>query len=857
MYPISHNTVSVAATVALPLPLPIEENNDNRRQRFTHHHKSMSCNDVYAAPTMRMSSNMMYSTSVHSPTTNANTTSNQHQHQHYYHGRKPSLVGFDPFDSSEQTQQQQQQQPVVTPSSSASFRHKKRLSIDTSLFAVGGSNNNSGGVGSPITATTIATATSCPSYMQKNTNQFQYERRHHCPPSSPQMMMTIPTSMKPMNNSSTTTTTPVMTNQNQNHNQFQFQRSSPPSSPQMMTIIPTSIMTMNAHSNTMNSSRDSSPTTIRSNNNTITVDGGRQPPTPPSAIDTSKQENNKSDIEWLTEEAPTPSSRTVSRTFKFLRKSSLVKSLSLGRVIGNTSSNNDNTAATAAAAAAAVSPTGATTNRNTNTTATHTADLESKNRRVSPMPSSPSNVKTNTDTNTDTDTDTDTPTKTTVQELMEFKDKFGTLNIPSLKPTTSAATTTISTSTLASTSAFYKPSPTSFLIGNTDEVVRTSEYEPSPYQIEIPPLQEIVTIARLNHIVDNYRRIDQNLDLTQFIGLNRIELQSRGVSINEHVPIVQSLLECGDDEISIQGYISSKINDDGSDSGSGVGNNTNTNTNTNDGNNDSSIDHQPDNRLEAVIFHGQRYFTVVFRGTTDQQCKILGNGGGSKSKKRAVPIDPELENVEVYSGFKDCGYTKLERQCFTLIDKLTEAHPFCDVVFTGYSYGAAMATLAAYRYANARPMMRVGCIPLASPKVGFSHFRHVVNSLPNLKVMRLELGQDSKCQGPTVGGWHVGHTLVLSTTTGGSSSSSSSSTAENKKNTTTTSTTNNNASVLAYKFDTPKHRKFFKTTYPDLKKYISTLEEMSTLKCPWAKDFVNTPSGEGVVGVNNESRNVV
>ena len=546
--------------------------------------------------------------------------------------------------------------------------------------------------------------------------------------------------------------------------------------------------------------------------------------------------------------------KSSSRNFKFLRKPSLVKSLSLGRVIGNTSSNNDNTAATAAAAA--VSPTGATTNRNTNTTATHTADLESKNRRVSPMPSSPSNVKTNTDTNTDTDTDTDTPTKTTVQELMEFKDKFGTLNIPSLKPTTSAATTTTTTSTLASTSAFYKPSPTSFLIGNTDEVVRTSEYEPSPYQIEIPPLQEIVTIARLNHIVDNYRRIDQNLDLTQFIGLNRIELQSRGVSINEHVPIVQSLLECGDDEISIQGYISSKINDDGSDSGSGVGNNTNTNTNTNDGNNDSSIDHQPDNRLEAVIFHGQRYFTVVFRGTTDQQCKILGNGSGSKSKKRAVPIDPELENVEVYSGFKDCGYTKLERQCFTLIDKLTEEHPFCDVVFTGYSYGAAMATLAAYRYANARPMMRVGCIPLASPKVGFSHFRHVVNSLPNLKVMRLELGQDSKCQGPTVGGWHVGHTLVLSTTGGASSSSSSSSTAENKKNTTTTTATNN-ASVLAYKFDTPKHRKFFKTTYPDLKKYISTLEEMSTLKCPWAKDFVNTPSGEGVVGVNNESRNVV
>jgi hypothetical protein len=445
---------------------------------------------------------------------------------------------------------------------------------------------------------------------------------------------------------------------------------------------------------------------------------------------------------------------------------------------------------------------------------------------------------------------------------MELKDKFGTLNIPSLKTKTTSTTST-------STSSCYKNplSPTSFLTGNTDEVVRTSEYEPSPYQMDIPSLEEIVTIARLNEIIDQYRLIDQNLDLTQFIGLNlRTELQqsqskseSRGIKIiNEHhIPIVQSLLECGDREISIKGYISSEINDNVNDgNGGGIDDNTNTDTNnTNDGNNDSSIDHQPDNRLEAVIFHGQRYFTVVFRGTTDQQCKILGHGIGSKSKKRAVPIDPELENVEVYSGFKDCGYTKLERQCFTLIDKLTEEHPFCDVVFTGYSYGAAMATLAAFRYATARPMMRVGCVTLASPKVGFSHFRHVVNSLPNLKVMRLELGQDSKCQGPTVGGWHVGHTLVLSTAAENKKHSTTTANANTNTNTATTNSNSNNASVLAYQFDTPKHKNFFKTTYPDLKKYISTLEEMSTLECPWVKDFVNT-SGEGVV-INNESRNVV
>jgi hypothetical protein len=121
--------------------------------------------------------------------------------------------------------------------------------------------------------------------------------------------------------------------------------------------------------------------------------------------------------------------------------------------------------------------------------------------------------------------------------------------------------------------------------------------------------------------------------------------------------------------------------------------------------------------------------------------------------------------------------------------------------------------------------------------------------------MRLELGQDSKCQGPTVGGWHVGHTLVLSTAAENKKHSTTTANANTNTNTATTNSNSNNASVLAYQFDTPKHKNFFKTTYPDLKKYISTLEEMSTLECPWVKDFVNT-SGEGVV-INNESRNVV
>ncbi|KAL3923202.1 MAG: hypothetical protein SGILL_001787 [Bacillariaceae sp.] len=362
-----------------------------------------------------------------------------------------------------------------------------------------------------------------------------------------------------------------------------------------------------------------------------------------------------------------------------------------------------------------------------------------------------------------------------VQDLMDLKDKFIQLQIPTLA----------------------KPSPTSFLTGKGDEAVRTSEYEPSPFQMEIPSLPEVVEVARLNEFVENYRRMDQNLDLQQLVGHSSLDLQQ--IKIKEHIPIAQALMECGDG-LTIQGFLS-------------VGSNA-------------------DDRLEAVVFEGQRYFTVIFRGTTEQQTKVLGN---SKSKKKAVPLDPEQEDVEVYSGFKD-EYSKVEQKCFALIDKLTEQNPFCDVVFSGYSFGAAMATLAASRYAMARPMMRVGCYPVASPKVGFSMFRHVVNSLPNLKVARLEVGQDVKCQGPTANGWHVGHTLVLSGSIGNQAAPKM------------------QKAILAYKFDAPKHKKF-KTTHPDLRTYINILEEIARLNIPWINDFVNT-AGKGVV-VNNEARLVV
>eukprot|EP00538_Stauroneis_constricta_P004153 CAMPEP_0119547098 /NCGR_PEP_ID=MMETSP1352-20130426/1307_1 /TAXON_ID=265584 /ORGANISM="Stauroneis constricta, Strain CCMP1120" /LENGTH=873 /DNA_ID=CAMNT_0007591943 /DNA_START=65 /DNA_END=2686 /DNA_ORIENTATION=+ len=351
------------------------------------------------------------------------------------------------------------------------------------------------------------------------------------------------------------------------------------------------------------------------------------------------------------------------------------------------------------------------------------------------------------------------------------------------------------------TTTFAKPMPTSFLTGTQDEVVRTCEIEPALHQIEIPTLDETTQVAKYIEFIENYRNIDQNFHLNDWKHKTMMELSSSAISIPQHQPILDSFKECGIGT-TIQGYIRKGQNN-------------------------------LDECLEVCIFEGQRNFTVVFRGTTEQQQQK----NFKKSHSGFLPLmdDEQQKDVQVFSSFKE-EYTKIETECFALLDKLTEENPFCDIVFAGHSFGAAVATLAAFKYANARPMVRVGCMALASPKVGSVGFRQAVNSSPNLKVMRLEYGQDGKCQAPSHGGVHVGHTLVMHGSIGSSS------------------TVKTSCPIQAYKFDTPKYKKF-KTTYPDLRSYVNALEEVARLKLAWAKDFVGT-TGKGVV-VNNESRLVV
>lgn len=69
------------------------------------------------------------------------------------------------------------------------------------------------------------------------------------------------------------------------------------------------------------------------------------------------------------------------------------------------------------------------------------------------------------------------------------------------------------------------------------------------------------------------------------------------------------------------------------------------------------------------------------------------------------------------------------------MEDLTTENPFFDVVFTGHSFGAGLATIGAMRYAVLQPMIRVSCNAFGSPRVGGTEFRSLVHSLPNLKVI--------------------------------------------------------------------------------------------------------------------------
>jgi len=249
--------------------------------------------------------------------------------------------------------------------------------------------------------------------------------------------------------------------------------------------------------------------------------------------------------------------------------------------------------------------------------------------------------------------------------------------------------------------------------------------------------------------------------------------------------------------------------------------------------------------VEVGVFSSQhhRQFIVCYRGSEELQRKPVRNGEGMAffpSDHHQIPIHKPLNE----NYFAD----HLEERVFALLNQISNDHPFCDVVFTGYSFGAALATIAAVRYAEALPMMRVSCHLFGSPIVGQCEFRNLANSLPNLKIMRVENGSDPFVYFPGGNQWtHVGHTIAVN----GEPASA------NKSEKLVT--------VRAHRFDSSNPRSSAKLRIilgklpkkmkkdHEMQSYLESLDRFVKWNLPWVDDFDGDGDGIPVKDVTTGS----
>jgi hypothetical protein len=353
-----------------------------------------------------------------------------------------------------------------------------------------------------------------------------------------------------------------------------------------------------------------------------------------------------------------------------------------------------------------------------------------------------------------------------------------------------------------------KPSPTSFITGAHDPALRTSEQDPAAHQMELPKAEELLVNAKFCSFMESFRSIDPDFKFSMLVGVSNYALKEFAVHgrktmetaglVEAQRPIVQMLLAC-EESVSVEGYAAQSS--------------------------------------EVAIFDipKRSQIFVVFRGTDDQQLKPVR----TKDARACIATDNlhADQKATVFPTFRD-AYFELEAGVSALIDKMSDANPFANVVFSGASFGGALATIAGVRYASNRPTMRVSAHVFGAPKVGAHNFRQLANSLSNLKVIRVENKEDSSIVSTpvdhTIKWEHAGHAIAI----GGKA-------------------------VTAYRFDQHKpvaasHHTVnpFRKVERGSKSYCHSLEACMEKKT-WVKDFQGEDIGDGVRGRNDEKRLMV
>lgn len=491
---------------------------------------------------------------------------------------------------------------------------------------------------------------------------------------------------------------------------------------------------------------------------------------------------------------------------------------------------------------------------------------------------------------------------------LDFPDLNGS-GMLSAPPPTAA---TMVTATLGGTFA----TACSYAATSDMPAMRSSEAEPAPHQMDISPADDFLVHARACAVMDSYRVVDQNFDFGALVGMSRMGLEGfvnpvsvhdddddqdnisnsqgsdRGALVESaHRPIVASVLNCCDDMV-VEGFFhelggaGEKVKK-GSDHGSSHG------SKNKKAEDDTGIgrDKATDDRVEAAVFYSnrKRQFVVAWRGTTADQAKPVRNrhlrSWKEKWDKSKDKDHKDLCNLATADG-KDCTVfppylesyldSDLESRVFALLDELANRHTFCDVVMTGHSFGAALATLSAVRYASSHPMMRVVCQTFGSPKVGDETFaRHWANSLPNLRTMRMEYGQDPWVSGPDGAPWtHAGHAIAVD------AAAVAALAGEKQEGVDSKSSERGNKTppvpARAYRFDqhrpganegwldwagsavgvVPHHHGKEKADH-ELRSYVTALERISSLGLSWPREYVGEDVGKGVKGSGKEKRRVV
>lgn len=121
-----------------------------------------------------------------------------------------------------------------------------------------------------------------------------------------------------------------------------------------------------------------------------------------------------------------------------------------------------------------------------------------------------------------------------------------------------------------------------------------------------------------------------------------------------HPSTIKSLLECTDDLV-VEGYFNETIGSD-----------------------NDLIDAIESTSVQVSVFSSQRQrqFIVCYRGTIGQHAKPL------RSK-----LNYSSNFIGVNEAFGDSYLHEMEENIFHLIEKLSSDNPFCDISFTGHSFG--------------------------------------------------------------------------------------------------------------------------------------------------------------------------